>query len=156
MITNTYAIFVDGTEYNCTQLSDGTIRITNSFSNREIGIFDSTIPQIGEDATAFEDNVSKFIKNSLDGWELIDASCNQYRKEIVEDEIYLFREDRIINPQTKETETFESEMNYNDYNWHEIVAACESFGYTAKQVDKWITAGDEIPLMLECLFELEN
>ena len=47
-------------------------------------------------------------------------------------------------------------MNYNDYSWNEIISACESFGYDANTIDKWITEGEEIALMLECLFELEN
>ena len=156
MITNTYAVFVDGVEYTCSQLTDETIRITNSYSNREIDIVEGTVPDINEDATTFDKRISNHIELLLDGWEQTDASCNQYRKTIVEDEVYIFREDRVINPVTKETETFESEMNYNDYSWDEIISACESFGYDTETVDRWITEGEEIPLMLECLFELEN
>ena len=88
------------------------------------------------------------------GWELTDASTNQMRKEMKEDTIYAFREDRIINPDTKETEVFEAILDYGDYSWGEIVEACNTFGYTPEQVDKWITEGEEIPLMLECIFEL--
>ena len=97
------------------------------------------------------------IKALIDeGWEITDPSCNQMRKEIVEDKIYSFRENRIINPITKETKVFEETLNYYDYSWFELVEACEAFGYNAKTIDKWITAGEEIPLMLECIFELDT
>ena len=89
-------------------------------------------------------------------WEQTDASCNQYRRTIVEGQIYEFKEDRIINPETGETETVSEILDYEDYDWHEIVDACETFGYSAKQIDKWITGGEEIPLMLECIFELSS
>jgi len=103
-----------------------------------------------------KNKIFKFKRLLPDGWIVTDPSCNQMRKEIVESQIYLFREDRIINPITKETGVFESEMNYDDYDWFEIVSACEAFGYSAKQIDKWITEGEEIELILECLFELET
>jgi hypothetical protein len=89
-------------------------------------------------------------------WILTDPSCNQMRKTVVEGKIYLFKEDRIINPKTKETNTYESEMNISDYNKHEIISACKSFGYSDIQIDKWISEGKEIELILECLFELES
>jgi hypothetical protein len=100
-----------------------------------------------------KNEIKKLIAN---GWEITDASCNQMRKEIVKDEIYSFREDRIYNPVTKETKLFEKTLNYNDYTWIELIDACNSFGYSNKQIDKWITEGEEIPLMLECLFELSD
>ncbi len=92
----------------------------------------------------------------LEDWECTDPDCNQYRKTVVEDQIYIFREDRIVDPETGRTEVYEAEMNYEDYTWDELVEACKPFGYSAKQVDKWITAGEEIPLMLECIFEQEG
>lgn len=91
-----------------------------------------------------------------DGWIMTDPSCNQMRKEIIEDEKYAFREDRIINPLTKETGVYEDELSYDDYNWGELVDACVTFGYSVKQIDKWITEGEEIALMLECIFEMSN
>lgn len=100
-----------------------------------------------------EAEVNKLRK---EGWVLTDPDCNQLRLEVEPDQIYIFREDRLINPETGETEVYESEMNINDYDWWEKVDACESFGYNAQQVDKWITEGEEIDLILECLFELES
>jgi hypothetical protein len=97
--------------------------------------------------------IYKVNKLITEGWEVTDPDCNQMRKEIVEDQIYVFREDRI-DPHTKKIIVFTAEIDYNDYTWFEIVDACQPFGYSAKQVDKWITEGEEIPLMLECIFEL--
>ena len=88
-------------------------------------------------------------------WVCTDPSCNQYRKDI-SDSIFAFEEDRIANPETKETVKYEAIINIQDYTWDEIVSACESFGYNAKQVDKWLTEGEELALIAECLFELET
>jgi len=99
--------------------------------------------------------MSEFEKYINEGWVLTDPSCNQMKKTVKEGEIYEFREERIVNPLTNEKAVFESTMNINDYTWFEIIEACESFGYTAEQVDKWLTEGEEIDLILECLFELE-
>lgn len=92
---------------------------------------------------------SEILKSNINGWVETDIDTKQYRKEIVEDQIYLFREER-------NGEVFEKLMNYDTYGYDEILSACLSFGYTAKQVDAWMTEGEEVPLMLECLFELEK
>lgn len=89
------------------------------------------------------------------GWVCTDPSCNQYRFDIdSEGYEYLFREDRQVAG-TNKIEVFESEINLNDYTWLEKVEACESFGYTAQQVDNWLAQGEELALIAECLFELE-
>jgi hypothetical protein len=90
----------------------------------------------------------------INGWGITDPSCNQLRKEIINCEKYAFREDRIINPVTKETELFEDELSINDYDRSELIDSCEAFGYSAKQVNEWLTEGEEIDLILECVFEL--
>lgn len=90
-----------------------------------------------------------------DGWIITDPSCNQLMKEIIEDNVYLFREDRIVNPETNETKSFESEMIYDDLNKYEIIDACLAFGYKEEEVSKWIEENENISLMLECVFELE-
>ena len=86
-------------------------------------------------------------------WVITDPSCNQRMKEIKEDRIYEFEEDRIIDPVTGKKEKFNAVLDYEDYDWFELVDACAPFGYMTEQVDKWITEGEEIPLMLECIFE---
>ena len=86
-------------------------------------------------------------------WIITDGSNNQAYVQI-NDCTFLFRENRIINPETKETEVFEMEVCLDDYDWFEKVDACEAFGYSAEEVDKWITEGEEQPLITECIFEL--
>ena len=92
----------------------------------------------------------------LEGWILTDPSCNQMRKEIVVDNVYAFREDRIINPITKETGLYEDELCYDDLDYFDIINDCVAFGYNMQQIDKWISEGEEISLMLECVFELST
>ena len=88
-------------------------------------------------------------------WIITDPDTNQMYKRL-NDDTYLFREDRIIDPITGETETFELEMSLDNYDWWEIIEACKTFGYSAEQVDKWLAEREELELILECLFELEN
>ena len=103
-----------------------------------------------------KNDIFKFKRSDTNGWIVTDPSCNQLRKEIIKDQIYLFREDRVINPITKEIEIFESEMNYSDYTPNEIIDACQAFGYDIDEIRYWILNDQEIELMLECLFELET
>jgi hypothetical protein len=114
--------------------------------------------QLMEEAEIYNVEVDEQIdfrnKMEADGWIQTDGSTNQYRKDISETK-FLFREDRIIDPVTKETEVYESEIDIDDYTWGEIISDCEAFGYTAKEVDKWLTEGEELALIAECIFELE-
>jgi hypothetical protein len=97
-------------------------------------------------------------------WVVTDPSCNQMYKTIVENQIYLFREDRTINPETGETEVYESLMDINDYDIAEMTDALAVFGYASRLstveaqaiVREWVDNGENIDLILECLFELET
>jgi len=115
--------------------------------------------QLMEEAEIYNVEVDEQIefrnKMEADGWVQTDGSTNQYRKDISETK-FLFREDRIIDPITKETEVYESEIDIDDYTWGAIISDCEAFGYTAKEVDKWLTEGEELALIAECIFELES
>lgn len=93
-----------------------------------------------------------------DIWVCTDGSCNQYRKDVdgEDGDVFIFREDRLINPITKEVETYQAEINLNDYTWGEKVEACEAYGYTSEQVDKWLDCGDEKALIAECIFEMDT
>lgn len=92
------------------------------------------------------------------GWIMTDPSCNQMRLDLDGEDgtQFRFREDRIANPETKETEVFESDIDLDDYDWFDMVEACSPFGYDAKTVDKWLTMGEEFALIAECIFEGEN
>lgn len=91
------------------------------------------------------------------GWEQTDASTNQYFIQLdCEGYIYKFREDRIINPVTKEFEVYEETINLEDYDLKEMISACDTFGYTAEEVEDWWNKGTERALIAECLFELSE
>ena len=90
-----------------------------------------------------------------DNWVCTDPSCNQYRKDISA-KVFLFKEDRIINPETKEIEVFESEISLDDYTRTEIFDYCVSFGYNNMQVNEWLCKGINYDLIAECIFEMEN
>lgn len=92
---------------------------------------------------------------SRKGWVQTDASCNQYRKDISKT-VFLFREDRVINPETKETEVYESEINLEDYTVEEIISDCRTFGYDKDEVLQWLFDGTNSDLIAECIFENEN
>lgn len=83
-----------------------------------------------------------------DHWVVTDPSCNQMYLELAKDKIYLFKEDRIINPVTRETEEYVSTMDIADYSEDDILEALETFGLNRDECDNC--------LILECLFELEN
>lgn len=93
--------------------------------------------------------------NLREHWICTDPSCNQYRRRLG-DNRFEFKEDRVINPETKETETVSCEIDLNESTWFEMIDACEAFGYTTKQIDKWISEGEESELIAECIFELKN
>lgn len=92
-----------------------------------------------------------------EGWICTDPSCNQYRKDLDGDngDVYLFREDRTINPETGETKEYQTEIDLKNYGWLEKVEACEPFGYNTEQVDEWINRGEEKALIAECIFEMD-
>lgn len=92
---------------------------------------------------------------TADGWVQTDGDCNQYCKELKKDKLYAFREDREINPETEETEVYESEINLLDYSREKIMKDCDTFGYTEEQVNEWISKGENSALIAECIFELE-
>lgn len=87
-------------------------------------------------------------------WITTDSSCNQKMLCITRKQVYVFQENRIVNPLTHETELFKATLFYSNYSNEELINACEPFGYTAKQVSNWIKKNKNISLMLECIFEM--
>lgn len=103
-----------------------------------------------------EECVSELEKYSgLTGWKCTDTSCNQYVKQIGNN-TFLFKEDRIIDPITKETEIYESEIDLGDYTASEIVSICDAYGYEEIDVRLWLNNGENSALMAECIFEMET
>ncbi len=87
------------------------------------------------------------------GWHQTDPSCNQYRKDLGENK-FLFREDRIINPETKETEVYEEEIHLADYTQEQMFVFVETFGYSFNEMCTWIDEGKNLDLIAECIFEM--
>lgn len=93
--------------------------------------------------------------NLLNGWVLTDPSCNQYRKEIVKNQIYEFKEERLTNPISGATDEYKNILDFNKCTPDQLIDACSTFGYSREEVQDWISGNHNIELMLECLFELE-
>tara|TARA_R110001632_G_scaffold70752_1_gene164618 strand:- start:9795 stop:10076 length:282 start_codon:yes stop_codon:yes gene_type:complete len=88
-------------------------------------------------------------------WITTDPESNQMMLSLGENK-FLFKEDRIINPETGETENYECEIDLNDYTEDEIFSDCQPFGYTEKQVSQWLSSASNAGLMAECIFEMSN
>jgi len=93
------------------------------------------------------------MKTLYEIWVCTDPSCNQYRRDISDGE-FEFKENRIIDPVTKETKIYQTTINLEDYEYIEILEACNTFGYTSIEVDNWIDQSINLELIAECLFEL--
>ena len=87
-------------------------------------------------------------------WICTDPSCNQYMKQLGENR-FLFKEDRISNPKTKETYAYESEIDLSNYTQEEMFENVEPFGYSFNEMCTWIDEGGDISLIAECIFEME-
>lgn len=87
-------------------------------------------------------------------WIQTDPSCNQMMKQLDEKK-FLFKENRIANPETGEISVYESEIDLDDYDNAKIIDSCLAFGYSEDQVNEWLTNRKELALIAECIFELE-
>lgn len=87
-----------------------------------------------------------------EGWVCTDPDQMQFRYEVHEGEEYEFVQ-RDVYPDGLQVWHREC-YTYSDEDYSDIMNACLSFRYSAEQIDKWMSEGEEIPLMLECLFEL--
>lgn len=90
----------------------------------------------------------------MNEWICTDLSCNQYMKQLNEN-TFIFKEDRIINPITKEIKVYESEICLGDYTQKEMFESVEPFGYSFNEMCTWIDNGGDISLIAECIFEME-
>jgi hypothetical protein len=67
---NTYAVFVAGTEYTCTQFFDTDkgdgIDIKDAMTGKYVGqVLGEVIPEIDDAVEAFEERVTAFIEENL-------------------------------------------------------------------------------------------
>lgn len=94
------------------------------------------------------------MKNRVIEWKVTDPSCNQMMKKLDENR-FLFKEDRIVNPETKETEIYESEIDLKNYTQEEMFNDVRVFGYSFNEMSSWIDEGFNLDLIAECIFEME-
>lgn len=107
-----------------------------------------------EDIETFSPCICKVCaQDEKDGWKTTDMDCRQQFKKIDEN-CFLYREDRISNPETGETYVYESAMNFDDYDEDELERGVEAYYKNVDEVksiygDKWKQ------IVLECIFEQE-
>lgn len=90
----------------------------------------------------------------LDGWIETDPDCNQVGRRL-DERLFEFAEDRICNPETKETYRHHDTVNLDDYTPEEMLKYCKSFGYKAEDVRALLNSHDGAWLVAECIFETE-
>jgi hypothetical protein len=91
----------------------------------------------------------------MEKWIITDPSCNQQMLQIDED-IFEFKELRILNPETGETYLHESTVDLKNYNTSEVYEFVAPFGYTFDDVLEWFVTGTNKALIAECIFEMTN
>lgn len=91
------------------------------------------------------------VNDEEDGWKVSDPSCRQKFKKLDENR-YLYREDRISNPETKETYVYESVMDFSDYDEDDLEKGVEAYYKNLDEV-KSIYGDDWKQIVLECIFE---
>ena len=91
----------------------------------------------------------------IERWIVTDPNCNQCRLDISDHE-FLFKEDRLWNPITKETKEYSTIIDTNDYDWDEIIDICDAFGYSKEEVYSWLNNKENLALIAECIFEMTD
>jgi len=82
-----------------------------------------------------------------------DPACNQTCRQIDEN-VWDYAEDRIVNPETGETKRVSATINLNDYTQEEMFEAVEPFDYSLNEMCEWIDSGSpNVMLIAECIFE---
>ena len=95
------------------------------------------------------------IKKTKDNWTVTDEDCNQMRLDISPD-TFLFKEDRVIDPESGETEVYESEIDLKNYTQDQMFDRVRHFGYSFNEMCSWIDEGENLSLIAECIFEMED
>lgn len=86
-------------------------------------------------------------------WIVTDGSTGQRMKRLSERH-FLFEENRVINPETKETELYEGEINLDEFTEEEMYYYVEPYGYSFEEMKGWITSGKDLNIIAECIFEM--
>jgi len=89
------------------------------------------------------------------GWVCTDPDTNQYRKDLSEN-CFHFREDRISNPETGETYSYDEVIDLKEYTQEQMFEDVQPFGYSFNEMCTWIDEGKNLDLIAECIFEMSN
>ena len=74
----------------------------------------------------------------------------------VSERVFIFKEDRIFDPASKELFIYESIIDLNDYTHEEMFECVRAFGYSLDEMLDWINNGVNLDLIAECIFEMET
>ncbi len=98
---------------------------------------------------SLEEAIADYDKS--DGWLTSDCDCRQKFKKLDENR-FLYREDRISNPETKETYVYQELMDFDDYTEDDLEEGVKSYYKNLDEV-KIIYVDDWKQIALECIFE---
>ncbi len=98
---------------------------------------------------SLEEAIAHYDKD--DGWLTSDYDCRQKFKKLDENR-FLYREDRISNPETKETYVYEELMDFTDYDEDDLEKGVKAYYKNLDEV-KSIYSDDWKQIVLECIFE---
>lgn len=87
-------------------------------------------------------------------WTLVDSDSQQYYSKVNEN-TFLYKETRILNPETLESYIYESEMCLDDYTNEDLEYYIAPY-YTDIQEVKDTYGKDWKQIVLECIFEQEE
>lgn len=84
-------------------------------------------------------------------WIVTDPSCNRQMRQLGEG-VFEFKEQRILHPDTKETQEHSQVIDLKDYTLLEMMNAVLPFGYSIGDISEWL-GNDNMALIAECIFE---
>lgn len=88
-------------------------------------------------------------------WVCTDSDCNQYRLDLAEN-VFRFKEERIVDITTGQIYKFEAVINLSDYTQDQMFKSVSAFGYSFNEMCTWIDEGRNLELIAECIFEMRN
>ena len=101
-----------------------------------------------------EGSEAEILPHEIDFKTIItDPDCNQTCKQI-DVNVFEFEENRVVNPETKETERFSATIDLSEYSHEEMFESVKPFGYSFNEMSTWIDEGENLALIAECIFEM--
>lgn len=114
-----------------------------------VTIYGRVLAMSTEPFNSLEEAIDDYDKKN--GWYYSDRDCRQKFK-IIDENRFLYREDRINNPETKETYVYQELMDFDDYTDDDLEEGVKSYYKNLDEV-KSIYGDDWKQIALECIFE---